>query len=108
MTAEPLDRYRFRIVVVLMLLVVSGHVHWLPPLYATWLVALLGFASWRARDEVRPAPVWLRLPLLVATIGLLIYSAGSPIGREGGSAMLGGLIVLTKGSAIAPFIYTLF
>lgn len=94
MTTLPLDRHRFGIVVLLLGLVVLGHVHWLPPAYAAWLFALLGFARWRARREVRPAPVWLRLPLLVATIGLLIYTAGSPIGREGGSAMLGGLIVL--------------
>lgn len=94
MTTMPLDRHRFRIVVLLLLLVVLGHVHWLPPVYAVWLMALLGFARWRVRREVRQAPVWLRLPLLVATVGLLVYTAGSPVGREGGSAMLGGLIVL--------------
>jgi transglutaminase-like putative cysteine protease len=93
-TTPPLDRHRFRIVVILLGLVMLGHVHWLPPLYAAWLFAMLGFARWRAHREVRPAPVWIRLPLLVATLGLLIYGAGSPIGREGGSAMLGGLIVL--------------
>ena len=36
----------------------------------------------------------MALLVLVATVGLLVYTAGSPVGREGGSAMLGGLIVL--------------
>ena len=93
MTAT-LDRYRYAVVVALNALMLLGHVHWLPPAYATWLFALLGLSIWRARHEVRTAPAWLRLPLLFATIGLLVYTAGSPVGREGGSALLGGLIVL--------------
>lgn len=89
-----LDRHRYGLVIVLVALMLLGHLHWLPPLYALWLFALLGFSAWRVRHEVRAAPAVLRLPLLLATLGLLIYSAGSPIGREGGSALLGGLIVL--------------
>lgn len=89
-----LDRYRYAVIVALNVLMLLGHLHWLPTVYAAWLFALLGFSAWRARRQVLAAPAWIRLPLLLATVGLLIYSAGSPIGREGGSALLGGLIVL--------------
>jgi transglutaminase-like putative cysteine protease len=90
----PIDRLRYACVVALVAMMLFGHVHWMPPVYSAWLFALLGFAIWRTRREVRTAPAWIRLPVLAATFGLLVYSAGSPIGREGGSAMLGGLIVL--------------
>lgn len=93
MTA-PVDRYRYGLVIGLNALMLGGHVHWMPPLYAGWLFMLLLFAGWRARHQVRAASALIRLPLLLATLGLLIYTAGSPIGREGGSALLGGLIVL--------------
>ncbi|MBL0030523.1 MAG: DUF3488 domain-containing transglutaminase family protein [Rhodanobacteraceae bacterium] len=93
MTA-PVDRYRYGLVIGLNALMLGGHVHWMPSLYAGWLFALLFFAGWRARHQVHAASALIRLPLLFATLGLLIYTAGSPIGREGGSALLGGLIVL--------------
>ncbi|MBP7623183.1 MAG: DUF3488 domain-containing protein, partial [Xanthomonadales bacterium] len=93
MTA-PVDRYRYGLVIGLNALMLGGHVHWMPSLYAGWLFALLLFAGWRARHQVHAASALIRLPLLFATLGLLIYTAGSPIGREGGSALLGGLIVL--------------
>lgn len=90
----PLDRHRYAVIVALVASMLLGHVHWLPPAYAIWLFVLLVFSAWRVRHEVRAASALLRLPVLVATLGLLIYTAGSPIGREGGSALLGGLIVL--------------
>lgn len=91
---DALDRHRYGVVIALTALMLLGHLHWLPPLYAAWLFALLGLSAWRARFQVKLASAWLRLPLLLSTLGLLVHAAGSPIGREGGSAMLGGLIVL--------------
>ncbi len=91
---QPLDRGRYALVIALDAAMLLGHVHWMAPIYSLWLFTLLGLAAALARRRVRAASAWLRMPMLVATIGLLIYSAGSPIGREGGSALLGGLIVL--------------
>lgn len=90
----PLDRFRYGLLIALTLLMFGGHLHWMPPLYSGWLFALLTFAGWRARRNVRATSAMIRMPLLFATLGILIYTVGSPIGREGGSALLGGLIVL--------------
>ena len=89
-----LDRGRYLLVVALNALMLLGHAHWMPPLYVTWLFGLIALAALLARRRVAATSAAVRMPLLFATLGLLIYSAGSPIGREGGSAMLGGLIVL--------------
>jgi len=89
-----IDRGRYALVLALDALLLGGHVHWMPGLYALWLGLLLLFAAALARHRVRAAHALIRIPLLLATFGLLVYSAGSPIGREGGSAMLGGLIFL--------------
>ena len=93
MTA-PLDRFRYRLLIALIALMLGGHAHWMPPLYVGWLCAVLAVAGWRARHQVRATDALIRLPLLLATLAALIYTVGSPIGREGGSALLGGLIVL--------------
>lgn len=92
--STPLDRARYQLVVALNALMLFGHVHWMPVSYAVWLFGLLALAAWFARRGIVTVPTLIRLPLLIATMGLLVYAAGSPIGREGGSAMLGGLIVL--------------
>ncbi len=89
-----IDRGRYALVLALDAMLLAGHVHWMPGAYALWLGLLLLFAAWLARHRVRAAHALIRIPLLLATFGLLVYSAGSPIGREGGSAMLGGLIFL--------------
>ncbi len=91
---QAIDRGRYALVIALDALLLVGHVHWMPGTYALWLGLLLLFAAWLSRHRVRAAHVLIRIPLLFATVGLLVYSAGSPIGREGSSAILGGLIFL--------------
>ena len=92
--SAPLDRGRYALVLALDALLLGGHLHWMPTPYAAWLGFLLLLAAWLARHQVRASGALVRLPLLFLTFGLLVYAAGSPIGREGGSALLGGLIFL--------------
>ncbi|MCC6560684.1 MAG: DUF3488 domain-containing transglutaminase family protein [Xanthomonadales bacterium] len=89
-----IDRSRYTLVLALDTLLLAGQLHWMPAVYALWLGLLLLLATWLAHQRVRAAPALIRIPLLFATLGLLVYSTGSPIGREGGSALLGGLIFL--------------
>ena len=51
MTA-PLDRFRYRLLIALIALMLGGHAHWMPPLYVGWLCAVLAVAGWRARHQV--------------------------------------------------------
>ncbi|AVP98077.1 DUF3488 domain-containing protein [Ahniella affigens] len=71
-----------------MLLVVLAHVHWLPfVLTGTFLGLLALKLAWTQWTD-RPVPLSVRLGMMLLVLALLVWSVGSPVGREGGSALL--------------------
>lgn len=80
--------------ILLLAAVLAGHAGWLPmPLLAA-LTALLGLKWLWQRHLQRPIPIWIRLPVFVLTLILVVASSGSPISRDGGVALLISLTVL--------------
>lgn len=71
-----------------MLLVIVAHLHWLPlSLSASFIVIVLFKLIWTSRTD-GPVPAVIRIGTMLGVFGLLIAEVGSPLGREGGSAML--------------------
>ncbi len=79
------------ITVVLVLIVHSPHLPW-------WLSAALaitlGWRLWQRRQRTGRVPTWLKIPLLALLTLAVIVSYGNIFGREPGTALAVGLLIL--------------
>lgn len=74
--------------------VLALHAMHLPAWLVASLALLLGLRWWQRRQRVGRVPAWLKLPLLaLLTLGVLVQY-GNVFGREPGSALATGLLVL--------------
>jgi transglutaminase-like putative cysteine protease len=99
LTSKPVDeptlgRRTFDLLCLTMACVLGVHALHLP----WWLTAGLAFvlwARWRQRTtNGRNAPAWIKLPLIVLLLAIVIAFYGTLFGREPGSAFAVGLLVL--------------
>jgi protein-glutamine gamma-glutamyltransferase len=73
---------------------VSAHLLWLPAWYAAGLGALV-LARWMQRRAfARAWPAWIKLPLVIALLVLVLAQFGNPLGQQAGTATLIGLLTL--------------
>ena len=80
--------------ILLLAMVLASHAGWLSwPLLAGLTAVLVLKWIWHQLLG-RPIPIWVRLPLFVITMVVVVATSGSPISRDGGVAMLIALAVL--------------
>ncbi|MBE1161269.1 transglutaminase TgpA family protein [Dyella acidiphila] len=82
--------------------VLAVHATHLPP----WLSAVLGVALavrwWQHKHRPGRVPGWLKLPALVLLVATVILHYGNVFGREPGSALAAGLLVLKLTESDTP------
>lgn len=73
---------------------ISGHWLWLPIWYSAGLMALM-LARWlQRRAFARAWPIWIKLPLVVVVLALVVLQFGHPFAQQSGTAALIGLCTL--------------
>jgi transglutaminase-like putative cysteine protease len=70
------------------------HIEHLPPWLSMVLALLLGWRWWKRRGQSGRAPIYLKLPLLGLLAVAIFTSYGTLFGREAGTALAIGLLVL--------------
>lgn len=72
----------------------AAHALWLPGWFALLAASLL-LARWlQRRRYARAWPVWVKFPLLLAVLALVVFEFGNPLARQAGTALLVGLTTL--------------
>jgi transglutaminase-like putative cysteine protease len=89
-----LDAHAFNLLSLTMAVVLGVHASHLPFWLGIALALLLGLRWWQRRERSGRAPGWLKLPLLGLLAYAVVFSYGSIFGREAGSALAVGLLVL--------------
>jgi transglutaminase-like putative cysteine protease len=82
--------------------VLAVHASHLPVLLTAALFVALGLRWWQRRYRPGRVPAWLRVPMLVILVGAVVLEYGNLFGREPGSALAAGLLVLKLTESEAP------
>lgn len=90
----PIDTRAFDLLSLTMALVLGLHSPHLPWWLSIALALTLGWRWWQRRQQVGRVPRWLKLPLLALLTLAVIVQYGSIFGREPGSALAVGLLIL--------------
>ena len=71
-----------------------AHLLWLPAWFGATLCAVV-LARWlQRRAYARAWPAWIKFPLLIAVLALVVFEFGNPFARQAGTAALVGLCTL--------------
>ncbi len=71
-----------------------AHLLWLPTWYGATLCGVV-LARWlQRRAYARAWPGWIKFPLLIAVLALVVFEFGNPFARQAGTAALVGLSTL--------------
>jgi len=90
----PIDSRAFDLLSLTMALVLGLHAPHLPWWLSMALALTLGGRWWQRRQRVGRVPRWLKLPLLALLTLAVIVEYGNIFGREPGSALAVGLLIL--------------
>jgi Transglutaminase-like enzymes, putative cysteine proteases len=90
----PIDPRAFDLLSLTMALVLGLHAPHLPWWLGMALALTLGGRWWQRRRQAGRVPRWLKLPLLALLTLAVIVQYGSIFGREPGSALAVGLLIL--------------
>ncbi|HUA78788.1 MAG TPA: DUF3488 and transglutaminase-like domain-containing protein [Dyella sp.] len=74
--------------------VLAVHSPHLPVWLTGALLGALGLRWWQRKNRPGHVPAWLKVPMLVILVGTVILNYGNVFGREPGSALASGLLVL--------------
>ena len=92
--AVPINQRAFDLLSLTLALVLGVHAPHLPWWLSALLAIILGWRWWQRRQHTGRVPRWLKLPLLaLLTLGLIAWY-GSLFGREPGTALAVGLLIL--------------
>ena len=91
---HPLDTRAFDLLSLTMALVLGLHAPHLPWWLSLSLALTLGWRWWQRRRQSGRVPRWLKLPLLAMLVLAIAAQYGSIFGREPGTALAVGLLVL--------------
>jgi protein-glutamine gamma-glutamyltransferase len=90
----PIDPRAFDLLSLTMALVLGLHAPHLPWWLSIGLALTLAWRWWQRRRQTGRVPRWLKLPLLALLTLAVIVQYGSIFGREPGSALAVGLLIL--------------
>lgn len=82
--------------------VLGVHTDHLPIWLTGSLFVALGLRWWQRRYRPGKVPAWLKVPMLLILIGAVVLEYGNLFGREPGSALAAGLLVLKLTESEAP------
>jgi protein-glutamine gamma-glutamyltransferase len=82
--------------------VLAVHATHLPPWLSVALFLALGLRWWQRRHRPGRVPSWLRVPALLLLVAAVILDYGNVFGRDPGSALAAGLLVLKLGESETP------
>lgn len=92
---EPaIDNRTFDLLSITVALVLAVHAEHLPWWLGVALALTLGCRWWQRRQRIGRVPTWLKIPLLVLLTLAVIASYGNLFGREPGTALAVGLLIL--------------
>ena len=98
----PIDQRTFDLLSLSMAFVLVLHAPHLPWWLSIALALMLGGRWWQRRQQAGRVPRWLKLPLLaMLTLAVIVYY-GSVFGREPGTALAVGLLILKLLETEAP------
>ena len=89
-----LDDRQFNLVAASALIAVAPHLSRLPLWLSLALVAIAPWRIWSRKRTGKPISAWLRVPLVIALVSAIVVSYGNIFGREPGSALACGLLML--------------
>lgn len=92
--ASPIDARAFDLLCITVAAVIALHAAYLPWWLSVSLSVVLGLRWWLRRRHPGRAPVYLKLPLVGLLALAVIFYYGNIFGREPGSALAVGLLVL--------------
>ena len=98
----PIDERTFDLLSLSMALVLVLHAPHLPWWLSIALALTLGWRWWQRRQRAGRVPRWLKLPLLAMLTLAVIVCYGSVFGREPGTALAVGLLILKLLETEAP------
>ena len=94
-SVEPaIDDRTFDLLSITVGLVLIVHASHLPWWLSIGLVLILGWRWWQRRQQIGRVPAWLKIPLLASLTLAVIVSYGNIFGREPGTALAVGLLIL--------------
>lgn len=82
--------------------VLAVHADHLPIWLTGALFVALGLRWWQRKYRPGRVPAWLKVPMLVILVGAVVLDYGNLFGREPGSALAAGLLVLKLSESEAP------
>lgn len=91
---RPIDTRAFDLLSLTMALVLGLHSPHLPGWLTVALALILGWRWWQRRHQAGRVPRWLKLPLLALLTLAVIVQYGNIFGREPGTALAVGLLIL--------------
>jgi protein-glutamine gamma-glutamyltransferase len=71
-----------------------AHANWMSLTLTGFLAAVIALRVWWQASFPQPVPLLIRAPLLLLTLTAVFATTGSPLGRDGGAALLMSLAVL--------------
>jgi transglutaminase-like putative cysteine protease len=91
---SPIDNRTFDLLSITVALVLVVHAAHLPWWFGVGLTLILGWRWWQRRQQTGRVPAWLKIPLLALLTLAVIVSYGTIFGREPGTALAAGLLIL--------------
>jgi transglutaminase-like putative cysteine protease len=82
--------------------VLAVHAAHLPPWLSAVFASALGWRWWQHRYRPGRVPGWLRLPALLILVAVVVVHYGNVFGRDPGSALASGLLVLKLTESDTP------
>ncbi len=89
-----LDDRQFNLLAASTLIAVAAHLPRLPLWISVTLVVIAPWRMWSRWRTGKPISAWFRVPLVIALVCAIIVSYGNIFGREPGSALACGLLML--------------
>ncbi len=89
-----LDDRQFNLLAATALIAVAPHLPQLPPWLSVMLVVIAPWRMWSRKRTGKSISAWVRVPLVIALVSAIIVAYGNIFGREPGSALACGLLML--------------
>ena len=83
-------------------LVLVVHANHLPWWLSSSLIVALALRWWQRKQHAGRVPAWLKVPMLIILIAVVTLDYGNIFGREPGSALAAGLLVLKLTESESP------